>query len=184
MQHIPLTVRPDTSNIAWSTNMRTHLISTIAHANDPAPVTEMGGPLPETRAPPTPDHTATPAITHVTEKTKSHIKATATPNKQECTPPPPSPPPTAPHTPTPHRRQRKSTPTSDDDDDRARHIRELKVRTARKDTTQRIPRRTRTHHIVARDCVLGLHWEVKRNDQCVTCELPRSTPPLSPETAG
>ena len=70
--------------------MRAHLINTIAHANDPAPVTDMGGPLPEISTPPTPDHTTAQAITHVTAETTSHIKAAATPNKHECTPPPPS----------------------------------------------------------------------------------------------
>ena len=47
MQHIPNMVRPDTSTIQWSSNLRTHLINTIAHVTDPATVTDMGGPSTE-----------------------------------------------------------------------------------------------------------------------------------------
>ena len=153
-----------------------------------APVTDMGEPLPEISTPPTPDHTATPAITRVTAETKSHTKAAATSNRRECTPPPLSPLLIAPHTPTPHRRQRRSTPTPDDDDDRARHIREQKVRATRKDATQRSPRRTPTHHIAgtsSRVCTGRVNVTINvRLQHYVACELPRSTPPLSPETAG
>ena len=198
MQHIPHLVRPDTSTIQWSSNLRTHLINTIAHVTHPATATDMGGPPTESDTTladctPAPVHDFTNTVAHDTDPAK--VTDTGESPKEsdttlaDCTPAPvhsrpstnaismtretkntPAPPPSLP-LPTPHtppNRGRERPTPSPDADDRAR-TRRHKVRDTATGTHNRTRPQAPTHHTVARDCAPGLHWEGDRNDQCEAC---------------
>ena len=103
MQHIPHMVRPDTSTIQWSSNLRTHLINTIAHITNPATVNDMGGPPTES------DTTladCTPAPVHSRPSTNA-ITTTRETEHTPAPPPPPSPPSQPTHHPTGEGRGRR-----------------------------------------------------------------------------
>jgi hypothetical protein len=141
--------------------MRTHLINTIAHATDPAPVTNMGGPSAEPSGTTLADHTSAPV------SNRPSTQAATTTNDIEHTPAPSSPSPLTNHTPPVNRGQKRSTPTPDDEDERVQSTRGHTVRNNRTGVRQRTSQpRVPTHHMVARDCVPNLHWEGERNDQC------------------
>ena len=93
MQHIPHMVRPDTTTIQWSSNLRTHLINTIAHVTDPATVTDMGGPSTES-------DTTLADWSSAPVHSRPSTNAVTTTRETEHTPAPPPllPPPHNPHT--------------------------------------------------------------------------------------
>ena len=164
MHHIPHMVSPDTSTLQWSSNLRTHLINTIAHITHPATVTDMGGPPTESD---TTLEGCTPAPVH--SRPSTNVDTITKETKHTPAPPPSSSPPLITHTPPANRGRKRSTPTPDEDG-RARGTRRHKVRDTTTGDHQHTQPRAPTHHTVARDCVPDLHWEGERNDQCEACD--------------
>jgi hypothetical protein len=131
MQHIPNMVRPDTSTIQWSSNLRTHLINTIAHVTDPATVTDMGGPSTES-------DTTLADWSSAPVHSRPSTNAVTTTRETEHPPAPPPPPP-PPSQPTHHQ------PTGEGRDQRL-HRTWIVAHGALEDTRYVTPRTTNTHN--------------------------------------